>query len=46
MLGFRDGHWVQVLKGLSPGDRVVTKEAYSVRLASVSTSTAAHGHGH
>ncbi|MBI5395325.1 MAG: efflux RND transporter periplasmic adaptor subunit [Verrucomicrobia bacterium] len=45
-LGVRDGHWVQVLAGLAEGERVVTKGAYAVRLASVSSAIPAHGHVH
>ncbi len=44
--GIRDGNWVQVLSGLSEGERVVTKGAYAVRLASVSSAIPAHGHVH
>ena len=45
-LGIRDGNWVQVLSGLTEGERVVTKGAYAVRLASVSSAIPAHGHAH
>ena len=45
-LGPRSGDRVQVTEGLKPGDRVVTKGAYLVRLASLSTSVPAHGHVH
>ena len=45
-LGIRDGGFVQVLSGLEAGERVVTKGAYAVRLASVSTVIPAHGHAH
>lgn len=45
-LGIRDGGMVQVLSGLEAGERVVTKGAYAVRLASVSTVIPAHGHAH
>lgn len=45
-LGIRDGPWVQVLSGITEGERVVTKGAYAVRLASVSSSIPAHGHVH
>lgn len=45
-LGIRDSGWVQVREGLAAGDRVVTREAYAVRLASVSSSIPAHGHEH
>jgi multidrug efflux pump subunit AcrA (membrane-fusion protein) len=46
ILGIRDGPFVQVLSGLSEGERVVTKGAYAVRLSSVSTTIPAHGHSH
>lgn len=45
-LGPRTGNLVQIVEGLKAGDRVVTKGAYLVRLASVSTSVPAHGHVH
>jgi hypothetical protein len=37
---------VQITEGVKAGDRVVTKGAYLVRLASLSTSVPAHGHVH
>ncbi|MBI2832898.1 MAG: efflux RND transporter periplasmic adaptor subunit [Acidobacteria bacterium] len=45
-LGARTGDVVQIVDGVKPGDRVVTKGAYLVRLASLSTSVPAHGHVH
>jgi cobalt-zinc-cadmium efflux system membrane fusion protein len=42
-LGPRSGDLVQITEGVKPGDRVVTKGAYLVRLASLSTSVPAHG---
>jgi membrane fusion protein, heavy metal efflux system len=45
-LGARAGGLVQITEGVKPGDRVVTKGAYLVRLASLSTSVPAHGHVH
>jgi RND family efflux transporter MFP subunit len=45
-LGVQDGAFVQVLAGLAAGERVVTKGAYAIRLASVSTTIPAHGHAH
>jgi membrane fusion protein, heavy metal efflux system len=45
-LGPRSGDLVQITDGVKPGDRVVTKGAYLVRLASLSTSVPAHGHVH
>jgi membrane fusion protein, heavy metal efflux system len=45
-LGPRSGDVVQITEGVKTGDRVVTKGAYLVRLASLSTSVPAHGHVH
>lgn len=45
-LGLRESGFVEVRSGLSEGERVVTKEAYAVRLSSVSTTIPAHGHAH
>ena len=45
-IGIRDGNWVQVLSGIKESERVVTKGAYAVRLASVSSAIPAHGHVH
>ena len=45
-LGVRQSDVVQVLDGVKPGERVVQKGAYLVRLASLSTQVPAHGHVH
>jgi cobalt-zinc-cadmium efflux system membrane fusion protein len=45
-LGPRTGDLVQIVDGVQAGDRVVTKGAYLVRLASLSTSVPAQGHVH
>ncbi len=45
-LGIRDGDRVEVLQGLSAGERVVSRGAYLVRLAALSTQIPAHGHVH
>ena len=45
-LGSRAGGWVHVLAGVEPGERVVSRGAYLVRLASMSTQVPAHGHVH
>jgi RND family efflux transporter MFP subunit len=45
-LGLKEGPWIQVLDGLAEGERVVSKEAMAVRLASVSSVIPAHGHAH
>ena len=44
--GCARGDLVQITEGVKPGERVVTKGAYLVRLASLSTSVPAHGHVH
>jgi membrane fusion protein, heavy metal efflux system len=45
-LGIREGDLVQVTEGLKPGERIVTRGAYLVRLAALSTQIPAHGHVH
>lgn len=45
-LGLRDGAFIQVLRGVNEGERVVTKGAMAIRLASVSNVIPAHGHAH
>ena len=45
-LGVDDGQHVQILSGIKVGDRVVTKGAYQVKMASMSSSIPAHGHAH
>lgn len=45
-LGVRDGEYVQVIEGVAPGERVVTRGAYLVRLAGASPAAAGHGHAH
>ena len=46
-LGPSDGEWTQVMSGLRPGERVVTRGAYQVRLASLNAAEIAdHGHPH
>jgi cobalt-zinc-cadmium efflux system membrane fusion protein len=45
-LGVRDGDFVQVVEGVAPGERVVTRGAYLVRLAGASPAAAGHGHAH
>ena len=46
VLGASDGVNTQILSGVVPGDRVVTKGAYQVRLAEASASISAGGHQH
>lgn len=45
-LGIRDGDFIEVTKGVSPGEWVVVKGAYAVKLASASTDSIGHGHAH
>jgi len=45
-LAASDGLNVQVISGLSEGERIVTKGAYQVKLASASGSMPEHGHEH
>lgn len=45
-LGAGNGKKVQILTGLKAGDRVVTKGAYQVKLASASNAIPAHSHEH
>jgi len=46
MLGKRNGNEVEIIKGLSVGEVVVTKGAYQVKMASMSGQAPAHGHAH
>ena len=45
-LGNRQGEYIQVATGVQPGERVVTKGAYLIRLSSMSSQIPAHGHVH
>ena len=45
-LGVNDGYYVQVFSGIFPGERIVTKGAPFIRIASLSTSEMGHGHAH
>lgn len=45
-LGVREDGYVQVLDGVFPGERVVSKGAPLIRLASLSSQVPAHGHVH
>ncbi|MEN7548755.1 efflux RND transporter periplasmic adaptor subunit [Rapidithrix thailandica] len=46
ILGKRNGSEVEIIKGLSLDDVVVTKGAYQVKMASMSGQAPAHGHAH
>jgi RND family efflux transporter MFP subunit len=45
-LGASDGINVQLISGVTEGDRVVTKGAYQIKLSSASGELPAHGHEH
>lgn len=45
-LGIHDGDYVEVTDGVAPGEWVVARGAWSVRLASTSTESIGHGHAH
>ena len=45
-LGVNDGIFVQVLSGIKENERVVTKGAYQIKLATMSGKIPAHGHEH
>ncbi|AWH84103.1 efflux RND transporter periplasmic adaptor subunit [Flavobacterium album] len=45
-LGANDGKNVQVLKGVTEGERVVSKGAYQIKLSSASGAMPAHSHEH
>jgi multidrug efflux pump subunit AcrA (membrane-fusion protein) len=45
-LGGNDGEKVQVLSGVTEGERVVIKGAYQIKLSHASGALPAHGHEH
>jgi hypothetical protein len=45
-LGLEDGEWVEVLRGIAPGERVATRGAYVVKLAALSPASFGAGHAH
>jgi cobalt-zinc-cadmium efflux system membrane fusion protein len=45
-LGMREGGYVEIMDGVIPGERVVTRGAHLVRLATMSNQVPAHGHVH
>ncbi len=45
-IGAMDNGLVEIKRGVSEGERVVTRGAYDIRLASLSTQLPAHGHEH
>jgi RND family efflux transporter MFP subunit len=45
-LGIEDGGFVEVRRGLAPGDRVATRGVYQLKLASLSPASFGSGHQH
>jgi len=45
-LGIEDGDWVEVRRGLAPGEHVATRGAYVVKLAALSPASFGAGHAH
>ena len=45
-LGARADGYVHVFEGVEPGERVVHRGAYLIRLAAMSTQIPVHGHVH
>lgn len=45
-LGIRDNGWAEVLAGVRDGERVATRGAYAIKLASLSPASFGAGHGH
>lgn len=46
MIGRQNGTEVEIIKGLSLGEMVVTRGAYQVKMAAMSGQAPAHGHAH
>ncbi|WP_440998520.1 efflux RND transporter periplasmic adaptor subunit [Fodinibius sp. SL11] len=44
--GIEHRGWVEITSGLQGGEHVVTKNAYQVKLASLSSEAPSHGHSH
>ncbi len=44
--GTREGGYVHVIEGIEPGERVVSRGAYLIRLAAMSSQIPSHGHVH
>ena len=45
-LGAWESNFVQILEGVRPGERIVSRGAYLIRLAALSPQIPAHGHAH
>ena len=45
-LGIRDNGWIEVVSGVSEGERIATRGAYAIKLAALSPASFGQGHGH
>lgn len=45
-LGIRSHGWTEVIDGVAAGERIVSRGAYDIKLASASGAVPAHGHAH
>jgi multidrug efflux pump subunit AcrA (membrane-fusion protein) len=45
-LGVSSGGWLQVLEGVSEGERVVSLGAYEIKLSTATGAAVGHGHSH
>lgn len=45
-VGRRQGGVAEITSGIEPGDRIVTRGAYLIRLSAMSSQIPAHGHVH
>ncbi len=45
-VGIRDAEYVEVVRGVQPGERVVSRGAHHVRLQSIAPAAVGHGHAH
>ncbi len=45
-LGPKDGSWIEVVRGIQPGERVATRGAYIIKLATLSPASFGAGHAH
>ncbi len=45
-LGVKDGAWVEVVRGVEPGEWVATRGAYIIKLAALSPTSFGAGHAH
>ncbi len=44
--GVRSGNWIEIVRGVTEGERIVVEGAYAVRLAALGGGAIPHGHHH